>query len=351
MSEEISERKTRQWQKLSSAVYRSFPWKRCVLAILLTILIHALIYKTAPQTLTMLARTVVPPEPVRLLKKDELEKIPQELLPEEFRKKPEFVPTTPTAPVATPKDESFVAAADQRAAQENPDPDSRDRLPTYEGELTDSRAVSDVALPRELLPPELRNPVPPTNSPTPPVAPTTKKIEGAQSEKKSGPDVPVDSGSLKKGDDFAKSGDEDGEDAVPEPAPRPVIAPPPGLKTITMRSNTAVNEIGACSLDAKYSEFGDYTQRMLEAIQAAWYIGVERTAIVQPQAVVVVKFTLNSDGTVSDAEIVYSNASMPATYACLDAVESRAPFDPWREDMRAFVGKDFEVSRITFHYR
>lgn len=349
MAAGIPNRKTHKWQELSSAVYRAFPWKRCLVAILLTLLAHALIYKAAPQTLTVLARTVVPPDPVVLLKNEEAEKIPQELLPEEFRKKPKFVPVNPTAPIATPKDESYFSAADQRAAQENPDPDSQERLPTNDGELTDSRAVSASALPRELLPPELRTPIPPTNVPEP--SPTLKQAKGAEGEKISAPDIPVDSGSLKKGEDLAASGNGEGEDAVPDPAPRPIVAPPPGLKTITMRSNTAVNEIGACSIDAKYSEFGDYTQRMLEAIQAAWYIGVERTAIVQTQAVVVIEFTLNSDGTVDNAHIVYSNASMPASYACLDAVESRAPFDPWREDMRAFVGKDFETSRISFHYR
>ncbi|MBQ6705567.1 MAG: hypothetical protein IJN19_06170 [Opitutales bacterium] len=336
-----------KWQALSSAVYRAFSWRRLGIAAALTLAIHGAIYEAAPKTLTLLARSIVPAEPVKILPKEIFEEIPEELLPEEFRRKPQFAPVNPEAPVATPKTEEHFSAADQRAAQENPDPESRERTPTLDGELEDSRAVSDVAIPRELLPPELRNP---PAEPNPPAAVPAPPREG-ESAKKQGVDVPaVAAGTLSKGETPAKKG-EQGDDSVPEPAPRPQILPPPGLKSITMRSNTAVNEIGTCSLDAKYSEFGDYTQRMLEAIQAAWYIAVQRSAIVQPRAVVVIEYTLNSDGTVDNVRVVFSDASEPATYACLDAVSSRAPFDPWRADMVAFIGKNSETSRISFYYR
>lgn len=337
-----------KWQELSSAVYRAFSWKRLAAASVLTLAIHGAIYEAAPETLSFLTHTIVPAEPVKVLPKELLEEIPEELLPEEFRRKPQFVPVNPEAPTATPKDESHFSAADQRAAQENPDPESRERIPTNDGELEDSRAVSEVALPRELLPPELRSRTP---VPAAPDSALPAKTPDGESSEKQGADVPaLDTGTLSSGKTPAKEG-EQGDDEIPEPKPRPRIVPPPGLRSVTMRSNTAVNEIGACSLDAKYSEFGDYTQRMLEAIQAAWYIAVQRTQLVQPPAVVVVEFTLNADGTVTDARIVASDASAPAAYACLDAVESRAPFDRWRADMVAFIGKNSETSRITFYYR
>lgn len=337
----------RNRQALLAAVYRTCPRRRAALAALLTLLIHFSAYEFAPETLAVLSRTVVPAKPVELARAEELEKIPEELLPEEFRKKPQFVPVNPNAPVATPSDTTNFSAANQRAAQETPDPDSRDRTPTNDGELEDSAAVSDDALPPELLPPELRVPAPAE----PRRASSEAETGTGDSGKKQGADVPaLSAGTLAQGDEAAENGN--GEEAVvPEPAPRPTVLPPPGLKSITMRSNTSVNEIGVCSLDAKYSEFGDYTQRMLEAIQAAWYIAVRRSSIVQPPAVVVVEFTLHSDGTVDGARIVSSGASAAATYACLDAVESRAPFAPWRADMVALVGKDSEVSRISFYYR
>lgn len=340
------------WKALSAAVYRAFPWKRVGAALLLTLFAHLAVYEAAPETLEALARTVVPAEPVELVRAEDLEKIPEELLPEEFRRRPQFVPANPNAPSATPKDTSNFAAADQRAAQEEAAPDARGRTPKLDGELEDSLAVSDDALPRELLPPELRSPAPAAE---PQTAPSAKTPQGENAAKTQGIDAPsVSAGTLARGDDAPETGDEDdrSEDDVPDPAPRPsVVLPPAGLKSITMRSNTSVNEVGVCSLDAKYSEFGDYTQRMLEAIQAAWYLAVWRSSIVQTRAVVVVEFTLNADGTLEDARVVSSNASAPATYACLDAVASRAPFEPWRADMIALVGKNSETSRISFHYR
>lgn len=337
---------TRSWQSLSAAVYRAFPWKRCGVAVALTLLAHGAIYEVAPETLTMLARTIVPAKPVELVRAEDLENIPQELLPEEFRNKPKFVPVTPDAPIATPKDQNFHSAANQRAAQENPDPESKDRIPTNDGEEVDSLALSDNVLPRELLPHESRESA---DSPQQQAkSPAETKQEATELEQ--GFDVPVEVGTLNKGEEAEKNAEEDSND-IPDPTPRPRIAPLPGLKTITLRSNTTVNEVGQCSLDAKYSEFGDYTQRMLEAIQAAWYIAANRMTIARTSSVVVVEFTLYSDGTIDDAKVIFSNAPAAAEYACLDAVQSRAPFEPWRADMVAIVGKKSEKTCITFHYR
>ena len=351
MADAGAQRNSQQsWSALAAAVYRAFPWRRAILALAIALAAHGAVYEFAPQTLNLLTRTVVPAEPVELARREELEKIPDDLLPEEFRRRPTFVPVNPEAPGATPKDESNFAAADQRAAQETPVADADSRTPTVDGELEDAHAVSDKAVPRELLPQPQAAPVP--AMPTAPVTQTDVGGDESETFNLPGADIPeVETGTLVQGENAPESGEKIDEKYVPDPAPRPQISPPPGLKSVTMRSNSAVNEIGVCSLDAKYSEFGDYTQRMLEAIQAAWWISVRRTAIVQPPAVVIVEFTLCADGTIEDAHIVYSNASAAATYACLDAVESRAPFDRWRADMVAFIGKETDTTRISFHYR
>lgn len=359
---QTSTEKTRDWRALTAAVYRGFPRRRFLAALALTLLLHLAVYEASPSLLTALSRTVVPAKPAEIVRAEKFEEIPETLLPEEFRKKPQFVPVNPNAPTATPKDDANLSAADQRAAQENPDPDSRSRTPTNDGELEDSRAVAEAVLPRELLPPEPRAPASPPAAP----APEPRVPAAEETPRSAGADVAVEGGEIAAGDDAPKTDEkkdaaetaeeknlagESAADALPDPQPRPQIVPRAGLNSITMRSNTAVNEIGACSLDAKFSEYGDYTQRMLEAIQAAWYITVWRSAIVQPPAVVVVEFTLHADGTIDGARVVYSDASDPATYACLDAVVSRAPFERWRADMVAVVGGESETGRISFYYR
>jgi len=345
------------WTALSAAVYRAFPKKRVALAVGLTLLAHGVVYETAPQTIAFLERSVSPVVPVKIVRKENLEKIPEELLPEKFRKKARFVPVTPNAPVATPQDDSNFSAADQRAAQENPDPNSRSRTPTLDGETEGALAVNADAVPRELLPPELR-----AIAPTPQISRHLEEVsrenfsEKTDDEEKSSLAIPLpktNAGTLASHEEKTDSEAEKiaEKSAVPAPSPRPQITPPPGLKSITMRSNSAVNEIGVLSVDAKFSEFGDYTQRMLEAIQAEWWRTVDRMEIVQPPAVVVVEFTLNSDGTVENVNAVYSSASQVATLACIDAISTRAPFEIWRADMVAFVGGESDTTRISFHYR
>ncbi|MCD8204236.1 MAG: energy transducer TonB [Coprobacillus sp.] len=116
-----------------------------------------------------------------------------------------------------------------------------------------------------------------------------------------------------------------------------------------MKSNTATNEIGVVALDAQYSEFGEYTQRMLEAIQAAWYVTCQRSEV-HARGVVGVRFSLGSDGTIRSVEILQASAPEIAVYACQDAIESRAPYEEWGPEMIERFG-DEQSTTIWFHYR
>jgi hypothetical protein len=117
-----------------------------------------------------------------------------------------------------------------------------------------------------------------------------------------------------------------------------------------LKTTTSTSEAGTLALDARFSEFGDYTQRFLEVVQASWWINIERTRIRESVAVVVVDFTLCKDGTLRDVIIAHHTSGEAASYACKDAIESRAPFDPWPEEMvKALGGED--RGRIVFHYR
>ncbi|MGF0068373.1 hypothetical protein [Candidatus Spyradosoma sp. SGI.093] len=358
---------TALWRELFEAAYRRAPRKRLVAAALLAVVAHLLCVRLAPE-LELLAPERVPARPVELVEAAKVD-LPEALLPEEFRKKKElrFVPVNPNAPERTsPAETPNRAAADQRAAQENPDPTTRSRRPENDGELEDSVAVAENVLPRELLPEELRT-TRASAAPAEPVAATRSEDDASRdvpAENDSAePDAPrgeagvdareSDAGTLARGETpvapparrAAPAADAD----VPDPGARPRVAPPAGLRLLTMKSNTATNEIGAVSLDAKFSEFGDYTQRMLEAIQAAWYLACERSSV-RARGTVVVRFTLCADGTLKGSEVVHSSAPELAAYACRDAVESRAPYEPWGAEMTEMFGEE-QTTTISFHYR
>lgn len=341
------------WRTLFDAAYRRISPTRIIIAIFLAILLHVLLMLAAPQTLILLEKISPKPQSIALVEPEKVI-IPEALLPEEFRKKrkPEFVPVNPGAPEKAPPETNNHSAINQRAAQEEPDPTTRSRKPTNDGELENSAGIAENVLPRELLPESMR---------TTRVAPAQKQ-DAEEPKKQNASDAEVvnknsgvpapesDTGTIALGEKVGKTETEKkSADSVPEPQKRPQIAPPPGLKLLTMKSNTATNEIGSVSLDAKFSEFGDYTQRMLEAIQAAWYVTCERSAV-HARGSVVVRFTLCADGTIKSSKVLQSSASELATYACRDAIESRAPYEIWSEKMISLFGEE-QTTTLTFYYR
>lgn len=340
------------WHTLFEAAYRRISPVRIGAAIGLAIFLHVLLVLMAPETLIFLERFSPKPQSVSLVEPEKVV-IPEALLPEEFRKKqkPEFVPVNPNAPEKTPPETNNHSAIDQRVAQENPDPTTRSRKPTHDGESENSAGIVENVLPRELLPESMRTTrVAPAQEKN--VAPPKKENVSADEHvnKNIGVNAPKsEAGTIARGERIGNSPPEKSANAIPDPQERPQITPPPGLKLLTMKSNTATNEIGSVSLDAKFSEFGEYTQRMLEAIQAAWYVTCERSAV-HARGSVVVSFTLCADGSIKSSKVLQSSASELATYACRDAIESRAPYEAWGEKMIRLFGEE-QTTTLTFYYR
>jgi hypothetical protein len=385
--------------------------KNFFIAIVLTVLLHFVTWQAVPEQFG--AGLILQADPLQVphvaVASSHPDPIPEDMLPEEMRTPkpppPRFVEVNPEAPSNNPPDARNTGAATQRAAQPNPTGNTRESMPKMDGEEPDStRIVNNI--PRDLLPPQLQpeahrplgkpnpssaentsvtaktetakeseGPLPVQDLPrlvpvtkegiavsmtpgTAPLSPKTpddkgiepvrepseKKLEGvpegtAEKNSTDAPKVAVQ--------DAAKKGQEDG---VPDPQPRPQ-AVKVGTTGIKMRNAVGTNEAGTLALDAKYSEFGDYAQRMIEIIQSNWWFIIERTKLREGyDKKVIVEFTLCKDGTLKDVEIVYSTASSAGAYACKDAIESRAPFDPWREDMVLMLG-DEERGRFTFYYR
>lgn len=144
---------------------------------------------------------------------------------------------------------------------------------------------------------------------------------------------------------------------APQPRPRPVASAmpraslPTGTSGLLLRNPVGVGRAGLLALDARFSSYGDYSQRMLEAVQASWWSLIERARFDDFAAgYVVVRFRIHRDGTVTDAQVVASTVPTLAALTCKDAVTLPAPYDSWRADMVAMLGDDEPVT-ITFHYR
>ena len=374
-------------------------------AFVLTVLFHLLLFKgvessalfvTAPAGTLASGKT---PEsmPVRIA--PENTPVPANLLPPSMRPTPpKFVEINPLAPSLKPDKTNNTGAADQRAAQRDPDPLSASERPRMKGEEPDSTRITQ-GIPRDFLPEHLKpapgqplgKPAPPKPQPEAPAkaadgpdarpalpagkplaaagVPFSEKTGAAKPDSAATSDKKPDAPTPEKRDG-AKSGADTGKAAKPaetkpeakpavsvesaqpaEPAPRPrpraTLAGTAGPLGISLAS---APDRGA--LDAQnsvFSRMGEYASRMFEIIQANWWAAVDRSRVSE-RGTVVIEFTLHKDGSVSDARIVSRTTSERAAYLCLDAVTGRAPFDAWPEDMVAMFGEKQE-GRLTFHYR
>lgn len=138
---------------------------------------------------------------------------------------------------------------------------------------------------------------------------------------------------------------------APAPLPRPrllrKVAPGP-LK----QSPGGVTRVGAIAIDANFSEFGDYLQRMFDAIGSKWTQLNESASrsYAEVNSQVIVEFFVNREGSIEDLTVVHANADRLRTLFCEDAIKSRAPYGPWTSDMVRVLGERQPV-RFTFYYR
>ena len=251
-------------------------------------------------------------------------KIDEARLPAKLR----FAETNPVANQAVPKTAPFTSSRNQTAAQPVPEKmPSNSALPKSAGTSPEIRLAQ--GKPRSIDQSQAQ--------PTP--APTIS-MAGPKSAPPPGPGKAAARPVVK-----------------PTPAPvaadpeRPRASLPSGTAGLLLRNSVGVNRAGAVAIDARFSQYGDYTQRMLEAIQSSWWSIIERSQFEGVQrGRVTVRFRLHRDGTVTDATILSNEVTRVMSLACKDAVMAPAPYDIWRADMVALYGES-DIVTINFYYR
>lgn len=138
-------------------------------------------------------------------------------------------------------------------------------------------------------------------------------------------------------------------DAKPVPRARPRLNP----ELITgplMNSRGSAARRGSLSLDASFSEFGEYEQQFYAALQLGWYQEIEFFQPIDTATSVLVRFVMSADGSIADVQVLQSNASTIATEICTTAISKRSPFRPWTREMIEVFGKQRTLT-IRFNYR
>ena len=353
-----------------------------------TILMHLLAIIFTPDDLMS-----VESEEVRNPYKEYLLELAEEEEPEE--EIPSYTQTNPDAPDNIPDNADNFAARNQQAAQEElPDEIDPDNLPSSESDdniETEQFISGDLDLP-ELLPPpspaqEAQEQTQPQESIEPqpliqPVAsePLKQEIPIFGSLEENDPDetgvadyefdkveAPTNITDLFKGE--AEEGENESEEQpteqvsmqpvqpvtattaqealepTPRPRPRlPKVAPGP-----IRNKAPGVSRTGRIAVDAKFSEFGEYLERLIEAISIRWNTLADDAAAKENDSMVRLRFTLTKHGYIEDLHLVDSTAKAIGIYMCRSAIEGGSPYGPWSEEMIAIFGDSEEIT-FAFYY-
>lgn len=315
-----------------------------------------------------------------------------ELLPAEEEPEQVYTQTNPDAPENEPDQTDNFAARNQQAAQEEAAEEIDDEnRPSSE---SDDEIETNQFITGDLSPPELTPP--PSQQRTeqaeqeqaqeaPLLAPQIQSlplikaipIPGSQEEKDPDEtglaevehdetDAPTNVNEYIQGE--AEEGEEDEQVAATarplslpqsaqvtvessDPAPRPRIRMPKVAPGPVRDRDPGVSPTGRIAVDAKFSEFGEYMERFIETVSIRWNSLADDAAGKEKNSKVVLRFTLDKDGYISNMELrPGSTSKVIGIYITRTALENGAPYGLWTPEMVDVFGEDEEVT-FSFHYR
>ena len=120
---------------------------------------------------------------------------------------------------------------------------------------------------------------------------------------------------------------------------------------ILSENKFGTKNVGLTGIDAKWSNYGAYLQRMIDTVQIQWErLILQMSAMPAGGSTVTVKFVMNDEGRITNIANVESTANDTASRACVSAITDRAPYGPWTDDMKAVLGSQQEMT-FTFYYQ
>lgn len=348
--------------------------RSAVIGILGVVLIHLFLYFVAPQIARMTADKPVL-HPRSTAKTFNIEITPEML--EALRPPPkpksdpkQFVETNPDAPENTPDKTNNFAAQNQQVAQEKPTPNGNSERPATEGKKDfESTQIVSGRLQKQV---EHIEPTPPAE--TAPTQPTTAAPRAEQNplpgfEKKQGDNADAFGTNVAQAATNAKPVLErvEGAKDVPlvegtmglqpaidpkRPRPRPSIVKQQQVRPAILADNKiGTSNMGVTAINAKFSNYGAYLQRLVEAVQLEWDGLLEAGKVYPPSGTyVMVKFVINNQGKVVRFSEVDNHSSTYGSQACVSAITNRAPYGEWTDDMKAALNEEEELV-FTFYYQ
>ncbi len=112
-----------------------------------------------------------------------------------------------------------------------------------------------------------------------------------------------------------------------------------------------VTNVGIIGRDARWSEYGEYLNELIEIVQAQWYKILNESRVSPPGGShVIVKFKINAKGDVEIVGTEDSGAGKQGVFSCQNAITYPMPYRKWTDQMVAVLGDTQELT-FSFYYR
>jgi hypothetical protein len=134
-----------------------------------------------------------------------------------------------------------------------------------------------------------------------------------------------------------------------QPKARPRLSAP--RTTILTNRAAGVANMGIVGIDARWSEYGEYIQELVEIVQTQWYRILQESRVSPPRGShVIVTFKINSQGETDIVKVEDFDAGKQGVFSCQSAIQIRQPYRKWTEQMIAVLGED-QTLTFAFYYQ
>lgn len=121
--------------------------------------------------------------------------------------------------------------------------------------------------------------------------------------------------------------------------------------TILSNRVTGVSNLGILGMDARWSEYGEYLQELVEIVQTQWYRILQESRVSPPRGShVIITFKINAKGETDIVKVEDSDAGKQGVFSCQNAIQARQPYRPWTEQMVAVLGDEQSLT-FAFYYQ
>ena len=175
------------------------------------------------------------------------------------------------------------------------------------------------------------------------------------SQRKPVQNKPQDAPPAKEQNESTKTAQDQAVPEMPKELPKPKRRPMLSMKIPAgplADNRVRASMQGTLAVDSRFSEFGAYQQRMIEAISRQWNLIASNYDLATAVGTsVIVEFYLNVHGDLVRLKVAFSNSTNTATALCQQCILTTAPYGEWTEEMVNVFGAQDQPVRITFHYR